>query len=348
MRAPGSRSGKPETLTNTATKTDHRNEGKMKEDTLLTLKEARAAVRRGIDKTEELLQRTSFVAVDRFGVVITASRMDGARVLSYRTSRAKAHLAAVQQFNPGELYDMAMSVPKILIDQMCNIVREPIFHGQGAQIIVKDEEFVGAISTGVGIAPMVQFPGVDPSKLIADGKAANGEDLVVSYAIGKVYSPQHGDDEAKWIRVYGKPPEGRGTAMDPAPKASKQTELDAAIRICDLAIAEAERRGLFVSIAIVDHGGEVIQLDRMDNATPMTPDAAIALAVTAMNFRGPSTLASAYPDIEGLAAATDRKFHAAPGGFALMRNGHVYGGIGVSGADPQACAEIARIAAGIE
>jgi uncharacterized protein GlcG (DUF336 family) len=318
----------------------------MTDETIFSLEEARAAVRRGIDKTEELIQRTSFVAVDRFGVVITASRMDGARVLSYRTSRAKAHLAAVQQFNPGELYDFAMAVPKILIEQMGDIVREPIFHGQGAQIVLKKGEFVGALSTGVGIAPAVQFPGVDPSKLIADGKAANGEDLVTSYALGNRYNPQHGDDEAKWVKTYGKPPEGRGTAMDEAPPASKQVELDAAIRLSDAAMAEAERRKVFVSVAIVDMGGEVVQLDRMDGASPMTPDAAVALAATAMNFRGTSTTASTYPDLEGLAAATKIQFHAAPGGLAVFRDGCLYGGIGVHGADPQICAEIAQAAIG--
>lgn len=317
----------------------------MADDVLLSLDEARALVRRGIDKTEDLRQRTAFVVVDRFGVIITASRMDGARVLSYRTSRAKAHLAAIQQFNPGELYDFAMAVPKILIDQMGSIAREPLFHGQGARIVHKGDEFVGALSTGVGIPPSVKFPGVDPSKLIVDGKAANGEDLVTSYALRNGYSPQHGDDEAKWVQTYGAPPEGRGTGMDEVPPASGVPHLDAAIRLSDAAMAEARKRGAIISVAIVDGGGEVLQLDRMDDAGPMTPDGAIALAATALNFRGSSADAAAYPDLPGLAAATSRVFLAAPGGLALTSSaGHVRGGIGICGVDPKVCAEIAASA----
>lgn len=318
----------------------------MTDDAIITLEQARALVQRGVDKTEDLFQRTSFVVVDRFGVIVTASRMDGARTMSYRISRAKAYLAAVQQSNPGEMYDFAMSVPKILLDQMRSFVREPVFHGQGAQLIVKDEAVIGALSTGVGIPPFVKFPNVPEEKMIADGKAANGEDLVISYALGKRYAPQHGDDGPKWLQAYGRLPEGKGTAMDEVPRASRQIELDAALRMSDAAIAEARRRQVVVSIAIVDQAGEVLQLDRMDGAFPMTPDAAIALAGTALNFGGVSENAASYPDLPGLIGATDRKFIAAPGGLSLVRGGRAHGGIGVSGAAPGLCAEIARAAIG--
>lgn len=313
-------------------------------DTPLSLHEARAIARRGIEKAEELNQSGAFVVVDRFGVIVTASRMDDARTMSYRISRAKAHLAAVQYHGTGEVYDMMMAVPKILLDQINALVSEPIFHGQGSQLIEKDGRIVGAVSTGAGIPPWVKFPGVDSSKLIADGKAANGEDLVVSYALDKPYAPQHGDDEPKWIKAYGEPPMGKGTAMDKAPEAAKQRELDAAIKLSDAAMAEAERRNVLISVVIVSEGGEVVQLDRMDGAAPMTPDAAISLAVTALNFQGSSALAADYPDLQGLGAATRLKFLAVPGGLPLVRNGRVCGGLGVSGTDPKACAEIAAIA----
>lgn len=313
-------------------------------DTLLSLREARAIARRGVEKAEELKQSGAFVVVDQFGVIVTASRMDGARTMSYRISRAKAHLAAVQYHGTGEVYDMMMASPKILLDQIGGLVSEPIFHGQGSQLIERDGRIVGAFSTGAGIPPWVKFPGVAPEKLIADGKAANGEDLVVSYALGKPYAPQHGDDEAKWIKAYGEPPQGRGTAMDKSPEARNQAELDAAIRLTDAAMAEAKRRQALISVVVVSAAGEVVQLDRMDGAAPMTPDAANSLAVTALNFQGSSALAADYPDLRGLGAAAKLNFLAAPGGLPLVRGGRVCGGIGVSGTDPKTCEEIAAVA----
>lgn len=114
----------------------------------------------------------------------------------------------------------------------------------GAQHVVRNGRIIGAVAEK-GVPPFVTFPGVDPVKLIVDGKPANDEDLCIAYALRKPYATQHAsmfDDEKQWLQAYGKAPEGRGTGLAPAPKATKQAELDAAIRICDAAIAEAKRR----------------------------------------------------------------------------------------------------------
>lgn len=316
----------------------------MTEYTSVSHSEARALVRRAIEKAEEFSQRATYVLVDRKGVIITASRMDGALIMSYRISRAKAHNAAIYGMSNGDMYDFSMNGPPILIHEIMQITREPIFHGAGSQVIRRDGKVVGAMTTGMGVPPFVKVAGIEPEQLIWDGKATNAEDHIMAYALRQPYIPQHGDDEKNWVAVYGKPPEGKGKGGNEAPKSTKQVELDAAIKLADAAIAEAERRKLRISVVVVDDAGEVIQLDRMDGGAPMTPDAATALAVTAVNFQAPSTAAAGYPDLNGLAATTTFKFLGVPGGLPLFRDGLVSGGIGVSGADPKVCEEIAQIA----
>ncbi|MEU3935933.1 heme-binding protein [Streptomyces sp. NPDC029044] len=184
---------------------------------------------------------------------------------------------------------------------------------------MKDNLVIGAMSTGGGVAPLVRFPGLEPSKLVVDGKPANAEDLCSSYALRTPYEPQHGDDLPKWIAAYGGPPEGRGTGLDESPKSTKQLELDAAIRLCDKAIGEAARRNELICVVVVDRHGDVVQIDRMDHAAPMSPDAAEALAVTAVNFRAPSSAAANYPNLDALASVTPFKYLPVPGGLPLRQ-----------------------------
>lgn len=312
----------------------------------LSLEDARAITRRGVEKTEDFGQRSAFVVVDDQGILITASRMDGATPLSYVVARAKAHQSAVMRAPTGLLYELFKSDFGGIFAAFQRLVREDIFTGPGAQLILKDGRLVGALSTGLGIPPFAKFPGVDPMKLVVDGKPANGEDLTIAYALQRPYLPQHGDDMKRWIDAYGQPPEGQGVGFAEAPKAVKQPGLDAAISMCDAAMAEAKRRNAFVSIAVVDQAASVVHIDRMENAAPMTPDSATALAVTAVNFRAPSADAAKYPSLEALANVTSFKYLPAPGGLPIMKDGRLTGAIGVSGTDPEECEAIARVAIG--
>lgn len=314
---------------------------------MLSLSDARATARRAIEKAYDLGQRATYVIMDRNGYIVTVSRMDGARMLSYRISRAKAHATAIYGASTGDLYDFNMSGPSILMEQIMSFAREPIFQGAGSQVIRnKDGALLGAITTGMGVAPFVQLPGVDPEKLTWEGQPANAEDLVMSYALRRPYTPQHGDDAANWIAAYGKLPETRGTGTDEAPPVTDLHELDNAIRLSDAAMAEARRRNVLISVVVVDEGGEVVQIDRMDGAAPMTPDISTALAVTAVNFEGSSANAAGY-DLAAMSNASNLKFLGMPGGLSLVRDGLTYGGIGISGTDPKICEEIAKAAVAI-
>jgi uncharacterized protein GlcG (DUF336 family) len=101
-----------------------------------------------------------------------------------------------------------------------------------------------------------------------------------------------------------------------------------------------------VSVVVVDRSADVIQVDRMDDAAPMTPDAAEALAATAVNFRAPSASAAKYPDLHALRSVTRYKYLPVAGGLPIVKNGRVTGAVGVSGADPKECEAIAGAAIG--
>lgn len=317
-------------------------------NTILSLEEARTIARRGIDKAEDLGQRGTFVVVDDAGIVITASRMDRTSNLSYAVARGKAYAAAAHGEPTGAIFERQSHVWLGIFMAFQELAREAQFTGPGAQHVLKDGRIVGALAEK-GVPPFVKFPGIDPMKLVVDGKPANGEDLCICYALQKAYATQHkslGDDLKNWVDAYGKAPEGQGTGLAEVPKATKQVELDAAMRICDSAIAEARRRNARVCVVIVDRHADIVQIDRMDGAAPMTPDAAEALAATAVNFGAPSATAAKFPDLRGLERVTPYKYLAAPGGIPFLKNGSVAGAIGISGAAPEQCDEIARVAIG--
>src|SRR4029078_319177 len=88
--------------------------------------------------------------------------------------------------------------------------------------------------------------------------------------------PQHCDDNKRWTDAYGSLPSGVGTGLAEVPAARNQKALEAAMILSDAAIAEATRRQTTIAVAVVDRNGDVLQLDRMDGAAPMSPDVAEA------------------------------------------------------------------------
>jgi glc operon protein GlcG len=119
--------------------------------------------------------------------------------------------------------------------------------------------------------------------------------------------------------------------------------LEDAKRIAGAAEAEARRNGWAVTIAIVDDGGHLLWLQRLDGAAPVSARIAPAKARTAAMGRRDS---KAYEDIinQGRVA-----FLSAPslqgmleGGVPIMAGGHCVGAVGVSGVKSHEDAQIAR------
>ena len=116
-------------------------------------------------------------------------------------------------------------------------------------------------------------------------------------------------------------------------------------RLADLAMAEAARRGVRVSVAVVDRGGDPIQLDRMDDASGGGLAVAQAVATTAVLFDGPSDeSAQRLGGADALARVVIPPVLGIAGGVPVHDSGRVVAGLGVGGAEPDLCAEIAAVA----
>lgn len=120
--------------------------------------------------------------------------------------------------------------------------------------------------------------------------------------------------------------------------------LAEAIARVDRGIAKAKESGLLVSFAVIDEFGQLVQLDRMDGAALMSPDIAEAKAVTALNFRRPtSELAKMDRDtLSMISGAVSFKVVAVPGGVPIVDGAQLKGAVGVSGATAQQDDELAK------
>ncbi len=107
--------------------------------------------------------------------------------------------------------------------------------------------------------------------------------------------------------------------------------------------AEATQHGWAVTIAIVDDGGHLLWLQRLDGAAPISSEIAPAKARTAAVGRRESKV---YEDMINQGRVS---FLSAPsltglleGGVPILVNGHCVGAIGVSGVKSAEDAQIAR------
>jgi glc operon protein GlcG len=111
--------------------------------------------------------------------------------------------------------------------------------------------------------------------------------------------------------------------------------------------AKAAELGVRVTVGVVDEGGLLIALSRMDGALPLSPQIAEAKAVgAAMLYRDGAGLAELAKERPGFFSVADRlvRVPIVPGlgSVLIKRDGKVLGAVGVSGARPeqdQECAE---------
>ena len=314
----------------------------------LSLAGARALLDRAVAKCEALQQAGTFIVVDASGAPVSAARMDGCPSGALPLVRAKAFGTAVNG-EPSQRFAarMAKFFPGIFASYQA-VMRDQPFPGAGGVPVTRNGRIIGAIATGLGIGPFVKLPGVQPSALIVDGRPANLEDTIISYALGGPYNPQHGDDLARWTEAYGSPPDPalKGTAMDTVSPASLQGELDRSRAIADHALGLAAERGVRSSVAIVDALGDVVTLDRMDAAAPMGVDVAAATAVAAVNFGVASAEIASQKhyasDLRRLMDLVPYRMLALPGGHPFRVGAGVVGAIGVHCHDLDLAHEIAQ------
>jgi glc operon protein GlcG len=134
---------------------------------------------------------------------------------------------------------------------------------------------------------------------------------------------------------------------------SKRLTRAGARMMMTTAIAKASEAGVAICCAIVDAGGHLIALERMDGGRFHTVYSATVKAVSAASNRRPTaTKGAAGQDLDvthalGLTlAAGPERWTAMEGGCPIIVGGdECIGGIGISGGDWETDERIARVAA---
>jgi uncharacterized protein GlcG (DUF336 family) len=113
------------------------------------------------------------------------------------------------------------------------------------------------------------------------------------------------------------------------------------------ATKQAAALGIRVSVAVVDEGGYLVELSRMDGAPALSPQLAEAKAAGAAVMGRPGdVLADNYEKRPGFFAAASslarRPLVPGLGSVLVIRDGRLMGAIGVSGGRPEQDLEIAN------
>ena len=137
-----------------------------------------------------------------------------------------------------------------------------------------------------------------------------------------------------------------GTIAAKAQLPTKQVlTLDAAKKIAAASEAEAKKRGATVVIAVVDDGGYLLVLERLDDTQVASVDVGIAKARTAAIFRRPSKVFEDQVKNGRVSALALPGAVALQGGVPIIIDGKVVGAVGVSGNSPQEDEDIAKAGA---
>ncbi|MDR6123142.1 uncharacterized protein GlcG (DUF336 family) [Bacillus sp. SLBN-46] len=116
-------------------------------------------------------------------------------------------------------------------------------------------------------------------------------------------------------------------------------ELEEAKLMIEAAKKRSEEIDVLETIAICDDGGNLLALERMNGARITGPEIAIAKAYTAAGHKRSTHLFNKEPngpalpgnEAFGIQMMLPGKFAIFVGGFPIVVNGEVVGGIGVSG-----------------
>ncbi len=127
----------------------------------------------------------------------------------------------------------------------------------------------------------------------------------------------------------------------------KVLTLGLAKRLVAAAEAEAKKRGATVVIAVVDDGGQLILLERLDDTQVASVEVAIGKARTAAIFRRPSKVFEDQVKDGRVAALALPGATPLQGGIPIALEGKVIGAIGASGNSPQEDEEIALAGAAV-
>ncbi|WP_439547563.1 GlcG/HbpS family heme-binding protein [Sandarakinorhabdus sp.] len=111
--------------------------------------------------------------------------------------------------------------------------------------------------------------------------------------------------------------------------------LEGAKAVLAAAEADAAKRGLKVTITVVDFAGLPLAMARMDDASTVGVEISLAKARTAAGFNTPTGTYEQRLQKEGALRLLTLPIVASEGGIPIKRGGRTVGAIGVSGATSQ-------------
>jgi uncharacterized protein GlcG (DUF336 family) len=123
--------------------------------------------------------------------------------------------------------------------------------------------------------------------------------------------------------------------------------------LADDARARALELGRAMSVAVVDYGGFIVLVERMEGARPMTADIALSKAYSAAVMQRPTEMLEHWRDSDPVfftqvGRMGHRPIVATKGGFTIKRDGAILGGLGISGGSPdedqQLCVDVLKAA----
>jgi len=133
---------------------------------------------------------------------------------------------------------------------------------------------------------------------------------------------------------------------------AKRLTIEGARKIKNTAVKAAEKAGLAITVAVVDAGGHLLLLERMDGGKFHTVHSATTKAVcAASNKRGTGSTGAVGQSLDvlhavGLAlAAGPERWTAMEGGWPVMAGDECIGGVGVAGGNWEFDEKAAREAA---
>jgi uncharacterized protein GlcG (DUF336 family) len=117
--------------------------------------------------------------------------------------------------------------------------------------------------------------------------------------------------------------------------------------LADDARARALDLGKALSIAVVDYGGFVVLVERMDGARPMTPSIALSKAYSAAVMQRPTSMLEGWRNSDPVfftqvGRMGQHPIVATKGGYTIKRDGVILGGLGISGGSPDEDQKIAE------
>ena len=112
---------------------------------MLTLKEARGAIERGIARAQELGFKVAVAVVDERGHLVACDRMDGALWITPEIARAKANAAAAFQATTHDLETRFATTRALFAGNVAALGDYKLVFGRGGVPLVENGQVVGAV-----------------------------------------------------------------------------------------------------------------------------------------------------------------------------------------------------------